>query len=253
VRKGTYRISFGRYDEKTTFTVVPVYDRKNIAKAMAYYEKKFDNYKQKLLSEIAKEKKINEAKKLKAKNEINALLEKYSKEDDAQEKLETQQEINRLKYDTMIRAQRKSQVQMFNSLEDERLADRINNAIYRSFSIRQFGVYNCDCPAILPMGADVVASFIDSTGHPLNLKQVSLIELTKKIMFTIYPYNFNHFKFNPSDENMICAVTDNYKFVYFTTKDFKKVKRSGDYTFKMRTSEAEIESSEDIDDILALN
>jgi len=74
-------------------------------------------------------------------------------------------------------------------METQQAIYQVNNALYRSFQIRGFGVYNCDCPYNLPQGGSVAAKFVDDKGKNINFNQVQLIELSKNMMFNYYSGN----------------------------------------------------------------
>ena len=237
-KKGVYNISFTCYEKKAEYEVTPVYDKNDINKAIEIFEKKFESYKTILLAGIENKIKIKEEKELKEIKEINILVEKYKKENDEQKKEEIQNEINMIKMDSIVRGIRKQ--------------NQTNEVLYRTFSIKQFGTYNCDCPSKMPKGDPFIASFVDPKGNPIKFDHVTLTQLSKNLFYNYYSNGFNDFKFDPNDKNMLCAITADGKLTYFTANDFKGVNISGEYTFKMRISPKEINNSDDIEEILAL-
>jgi hypothetical protein len=238
-KKGVYNICFGSYDEKINFEVIPVYDKTNIGQAVEVFEKKFEEYKKLLLAEIEKEKIQRNEKAIAEKKSNEKLMEKY--------KEEYQEELNYTeKRDSIIAAFKKSE-------KAQQTVNQAENAIYRTFSIRSFGIYNCDCPRIYPKGATIAASFADQSGKPLSINKITFVELSRKILFPYYSGDFNYFRFDPEASNLLLGITMDGKLAYFTAADFKDVKTSGAYTFKMKIYSKEVKSSADIDDILAMD
>jgi len=250
-RKGVYNISFACYEKKVEYEVTPVYDKNDFDKAIKIFEKKFESYKTLLFAEIEKEKKLEIERKRKAEKEIKELSKKYKKEEKEQKKQEMEQAANKIKMDNLLKKQANQQV-------IQQVNIQVNSTpyypVYRTFGISQFGIYNSDCPMNLPEGATISATFVDPKGQPLHLYNydVILLQPSDKKMFVYHKCSYANFKFNPDVTNIICTSTIDGKLAYFTAEDFKDVKRSGEYTFKMRISPREIKSSNDIDELLAL-
>lgn len=249
-KKGTYNVEFGGYSEKASYEVIPVYDKMSIGKAIKYYEQKFAAYKNLLLTKIETEKKNNENQKILEQKKMFDLVEKFKKEDNMLKILELQKENNQKKIKEYQKTLFKNEEAKMKNLD---AVTQVNTAIYRTFSIKNFGLYNCDCPYSLPQGAMIAAKFSDQDGNSIELNKLVLIELSSNKMFNYYMGTFNNFKFDPKQKNMLCASTTKGQFVYYTADDFKDVVTTGEFTFRMRLSTKEINSFEDIDEELALN
>jgi hypothetical protein len=233
--RGTYNISFTRYDENINYEVCPVYDSANIDQAIALYEEKFEMYKTLLLAEIEKEIANREKEFSEMQSRMKENSDKYRTEDEEKEKME------------ILKDSVRDEVRKYEEVVE------VRTAIYRTFSIRSFGTYNCDYPLGLPKGGLVFASFTDPDGKALQfVDEISLFQLSNKMMYRYTIGNFKNFRFNPDSKNVLCGVTTDGKLAYFNANDFKKVKTSGEYTFVMRILSYKIYSTDDLDVILGL-
>lgn len=95
------------------------------------------------------------------------------------------------------------------------------NMVMREFVIQDFGIWNSDCPASLPEGAQMFVKLIDSrTKKPIELSHVFLVEKGRNAIFTYYSNDLATFKFNPAAENMLWAVTNDGKLAIVSTDAF---------------------------------
>lgn len=93
--------------------------------------------------------------------------------------------------------------------------------IYQEFSIRNFGIWNCDRPSKLPDGVRFCASFqIEGDYKPANVK---LVDLKKNALFTYYEYAFNTFKLNPGSSNILLTPVSEETVAYMLPDEVKKL------------------------------
>lgn len=119
----------------------------------------------------------------------------------------------------------------------------LKNRILRTLEVNLFGFVNCDLPINYPQGAKVKASFIDSNGTAIVLKNIVLIEKGRNALFRYK----DEIQYNPSKENILWGITQDEKLAYFTSEDFKSLENSSDKSlFKMRVHPNKLTSYEEI-------
>lgn len=122
------------------------------------------------------------------------------------------------------------------------MAFEIENKVTRTFQIAQFGIWNSDCPKKLPSEAIVKAKFVNENGEELSFSRVYLVLKDRNEVITISSDDLvKGLRFNPKEECMIWAVTNNNNSVGFVqSNQFKEINNAKLFTFKMDL----IESSE---------
>lgn len=143
-----------------------------------------------------------------------------------------------------------AEVAKFEKLEEERAiakrrGDGASQFVYRTFTVRNFGVWNSDCPYTLPQGALVQANFETEDGKDLEIASVFLIESDKNAVYKINPGE--KISFNPSSDNLLIVVTyDNYMGI-FTKEQFKSLTaKTKSYNFRVKMIRKENYKPEDI-------
>jgi hypothetical protein len=209
---------------KKVFSVYPVFEGKQYEEAKKIYDKKFQEYTQKIEARKTEEKPLKED------------VEKQKQE--AIAKWEAQQE------DLLAQSQ-------------------LNNLVSREFSINGFGFYNCDSPQRFPIGANLSPfTMADKEGKELKSQFGSNNILSYSSTTQIYYpaclvekgrnalFNFNG-KFNPKTENILWQTLPDNNLAIFKPEDFKQInKTTGDYTFKMDV--IQIESVEQMKEVLGI-
>jgi hypothetical protein len=121
--------------------------------------------------------------------------------------------------------------------------------VIRHFTVSHFGIWNSDCPSMLPVGVSVAANFQDDKKDSLNGLDVYLVDKSRNALFIYHPGH--NCQFNPSATNLAWCVTRNNQIAIFTPEDFKKIKvNSGDYTFNLKVVDKEVSSDDDIKSLL---
>ncbi|MBC7884821.1 MAG: hypothetical protein H7X99_05065, partial [Saprospiraceae bacterium] len=122
-------------------------------------------------------------------------------------------------------------------IEENRLKSIITtnrnlNKIYRTFSILEFGIYNCD--QIIENGInEILADYIDQDGNKIKVTNSALVNLNKNALFEFIGSSLKVF---PNDKQGILSYNSEGLY-FFTTSDFKNSQINADtksYTFKMR-------------------
>ena len=143
--------------------------------------------------------------------------------------------------------------------EETRLAQEAN--FLRSFKIEQFGVFNWDVWK-KPERMLVNASFdFGQDISDLNQIMVFLITADKRSVVRYSPQDFGKFSFDPNDNNEMVAILPNNKMAVFSRENFKKINidalrsqgESPQYTFKMTVEDQEIQSMNDLNQVMAMN
>lgn len=105
------------------------------------------------------------------------------------------------------------------------------NLVFRSFTVREFGVWNCDCPIKLPKGQMVFPIFVnkDNKLDTLSFGNVYLAETGRNAMFTLFDYYVTGgFEFDPGAENLLWFVTSDNHLAVFYPEDFEKLPGNSD-------------------------
>jgi hypothetical protein len=210
-----YQITFSTSKQKYQVVAVPVLEDKDYAAARQVYDVKYAQYQQAL-----KDKKEEEAK-------LQAQLEQRRKEMEA----DIQKEI--VMQDSLQKIYGSRQQQAF--------------LVWRSFSVAKFGIYNCDCPAHFPVGINVVASLKDvKTGGLLRVQYLYLVEKGRNVMYSYSPGTLNNFRYNPNAQNMIWAVTSDFKMAVIKPDAFKALPVQGNkLTLELNVIDRKFENSDE--------
>src|SRR6185436_13717605 len=207
----SYRITLTKGKEKFSYIVYPVFEGKNYDEALKEFKIKSELYEKKYAERIAEEKKKKEE------------LEQEMKRYEAGLKYYEEQNAKYLK------------------------ASQSLSLVYRSFSINSFGYWNCDRPYEAPTVNTVVASFTYGDGKKLELNAVYLTEKNRNLIYTYSGPDYSSFRYDPNSASMIWAVTADYRVAVFSYDDFTAMGNPrGNYTFKMRVSDKNFTSEEEV-------
>jgi len=122
--------------------------------------------------------------------------------------------------------------------------------IYRTFQVKQFGIWNSDCPSSMPQGVEVFAKFESSGGEKIDIAAVYLVEKGKNAMYNLYvPQKFS---FNPDAENVLLVVTKTGKLGWIKNDVFDVINTSTkNFTFKLNMLNKDNYTLADIDGIVS--
>jgi hypothetical protein len=194
--KSTYTVTFTKGDLNRSYVTYIVVDEINYAAAKKTYDERYAAY------EVAL-KKRNDAAQQQQKDKEGRLLNA-----DAHRIF-----VN----DTLAAHAMKLQAAAFAQSEKE-------DMVMREFVIRDFGTWNSDCPSSLPEGAEMFVKLIDSkTKKELKISHAYLVEKGRNAIFTYYSRDLAQFRFNPSSENLLWAVTSDGKLAVFSAEAFSNL------------------------------
>ena len=96
--------------------------------------------------------------------------------------------------------------------------------VMREFVVRDFGIWNSDCPSSLPQGAEMLVKLLDSrTKKTIDVSHVFLVEKGRNAIFTYYNNDLAAFRFNPEAENLLWAVTSDGKLAVVSAATFENI------------------------------
>lgn len=251
-KKGYYFVEFSLGKRKVVYHVKAVFVGKDYDQALLVYEEKMQQNeklkKQRIEKEAnAKKKYIEDSianEKIKQENletqKLNQLIEERNKQI-ARKNEEILQENERKKatYIAYLEEQKKWQEEQrrkdsFTQVEQQKIVIETqknqqkeidfvqvlanNDAAFRSFEITQFGIWNCDHPA-LRQSIIVKAKFEDMYKNPLYVNNITVINTLQNTIFQFE--NPDRIAFSPSGNNMIIATVNN-KIAFLSFERFKK-------------------------------
>jgi hypothetical protein len=220
----TYKVTFSypMSGPQRTYEVTanPVKDG-NMEKALAKYDALYDAYK----------KRLNEAEKADLAAHQALLKEKTTYENVFQNYVELQRKNEAL------------------SVKNANQVAEATQVVYRTFQIKQFGIWNSDCPQSMPQGVEVFANFETADGQKVNIAGVYLVEKGKNALYNLYvPEKFS---FNPDAENVLLVITCDHKLGWVKNNVFEGIdKATKTFTFKLNMLSKDNYTSADIDGIL---
>ncbi len=106
------------------------------------------------------------------------------------------------------------------------LAVIVENKITRTFQIGKFGIWNSDIPEKMPSQAVVIPTFKDDlTGNNIELKDIFMVQKDRNVVLDIaYLDYYNGLKYNPGEECMLWAVTeDKLNVAVITVDEFNRL------------------------------
>ncbi len=198
---GVYHLVFLHENRKVSYRVKPVFEEEDYEKALIVFNKNNRTY------ELADAQRKAENRSLEKAN--NLQLAENEKIDRQNEITLEKNRIAKLNYDR------------FNKIYEQQVDAqnfRIKEYVLRTFSINQFGIWNCDRPMILQNTIPISLDFKDDQGN-------SLQNMTAYVVYenlnTLYPISGNIFRFNPDTKSQFWGVSEG-EFYYFTYDDFVK-------------------------------
>ena len=234
-----YEIKLTANSDKRTLIAKPVFEGKDLVKAMSKYNSKFEKWNNRVIKQEQTIEEIEANYQLK--------LEKWKKEE---KKLAEAQ-----KKDAELRSNGKLQNKFISSF----LA--VNTTpTRRVLNLSGIGITNLDCMINTkpksPKGQKIKAKFIDSkTGAVIVPLFVYLIEKGKNLIYTFNKEQYATFKFNPKEKNTLFTLTPEGKLAVFRTPDFSNIPENyeGEKVFKLEVSDKILINKEEVDSFLAGN
>jgi len=130
--------------------------------------------------------------------------------------------------------------------------------VMREFEIKNFGIWNSDCPESLPQGEPMLVKLIDSrTKTIMQVEHLYLVEKGRNAIYTFYASDLDRFQFNANAENLVWAITMDGKLAVASGDELKAMslktvngKKEGSLT--MTVSEAKLTSVEQAKTVLGI-
>ncbi len=136
------------------------------------------------------------------------------------------------------------------SMRSAQLVSEASQVVYRTFQVKQFGIWNSDCPQSMPQGAEVFAKFENGKGESVKIAAVYLVEKGKNALYNLYTPE--RFSFNPDAENVLLVITKDHKLGWVSADTFEAIgKDTKSFIFKLNMLDKESYTSSDIDKIIA--
>jgi hypothetical protein len=213
----SYTVTFTHGPKTSTYVTDVVVDAKDFAAAKKIYDAKYAAY-QKTLQAI-NDKNATDEKSLEA-NLLNADAKRIFGNEEA-----------------MRAALAKRKLANMNEEKED--------MVVREFVIRDFGIWNSDCPSSLPDGPPMLVKLIDSrTKKPMVVNHVVLVEKGKNAIFTYYANDLVHFQFNKNAENLLWAVTQDGKLAVCSNDDLQLIAGKSEANLTMTVSADDLKTPE---------
>lgn len=174
--------------------VYPVLNDADYATAMSSYEKKFEDY-NKLLAK-------KEAEELKLKQEMEAKQKAL---------IEERKQLSEQALREKIRLQKQQEEE-----RNEQYAG-LNNGqkVIRTFQVNNFGVYNSDCPKLMPSGGQLKVIYaLNEKDVPLQPLMVYMVEHGSNKLFTYDNKSFYDLKYDTDKDYTVCVVSKGNLYIY---------------------------------------
>ncbi len=181
--RGTYTVTFFKGNVKKQVTVYPVFEGADYDRALKLFEEKNKEY----LSKVEQKKELEKKKQ----EDYKQLIENVKKE---QEKMKKES-------DAMLK-----QMKDENNKQQELWALRAN--VTREFTIRNFGVWNCDNPHLMN-ASSMNAAFYDQDGQPVRMVNVCLVNRKLNgLTFCWLHSNNGVFRYSQKGKHFMWTVND---------------------------------------------
>ncbi len=160
-----------------------------------------------------------------------------------EEQLKNEQGIYEDVFEKYAELQRQTAV-LYNNVSEA------SQVVYRTFQVKQFGIWNSDCPSSMPQGVEVFAKFENKSGEEIKIAAVYLVEKGKNALYNLYVPK--QFSFNPDAENVLLVITNKGKLGWVSNEIFQNIDKSTkNYTFKIQLLDKESYTAKDIDGIVS--
>lgn len=224
-----YEITLTKGNRKETYKVMPALKGQDFKNAYRAFEEKFDQYQKQLTTRLETEAK----KKAEYQEKIRALEEAQER----QKRLFDQYRVNM----ELISGNAKSEQKI-----------SVRTKVSRVFSIMSFGVYNSDrtIPA-KPNGQKFMASFVSINQEPLLLETAQLIEKNTNSVYNYSSTEFEKFKMDPKEDNLLLAITPSGKLGFFDSEYMHSISpKAKEHTFHVNLFDVSKMSRQELRDKL---
>jgi len=247
---GIYDITFTNVKRKVTYKVRPVLEGADYDAAMKVFNQKNKAYEEALRKRQTQDQLISDS--ITAKNK--QVLEKINAGREWNDKMNALiLERNKKLREQQLRAieeQQKSQNQLLDKLGKRGTDIRMSTEIIRTFSINNFGIWNCDHPEYPKDEMPILAYYSDAANNPILFQNIAVVYKGFNGI-TQFPYA-TQIRVIPNKENMLWSIQDG-SFYYFTYNDFMQAGISRERTtfiFRMRKATQQITSYDQIRELI---
>jgi len=218
-----FTVTFIKNDSKVDVKVKPVLVGKDYNQALEKFNQKFATYNQ----EAASRKASIDAKKVE--------LEKIKADRLAVANLEFDEKMEKLR--DMGR-------------DDMATVELVKREVLNKFTVSSFGIWNCDRP-LPPYAGNLKGKFMDQHDTEYNGPTAFIVDKNRNSVAKFNASEGINVQFNMKSENLMWFVTKENKLAVYRPEDFKKINHAqGKHTFVMNLEEQEIDSEDDIREIL---
>jgi len=189
-----YLLTLKTRNRMEKLVVYPVLCEADYDKAIAGYEKKFEEY-NKFVAE-------NRAEEERLKKEMEAKQKAFTEE---QKKLTAE----------LLREKVRMQQQQETQLAEQFATMGNQQKVMRLFQVSNFGIYNSDCPKTLPDKEIIVTYALNETELPITPLTVYVVEHGgRNIVYTYDSKSFYNLKYDVDRQYSLCVVAKGTMYLY---------------------------------------
>lgn len=203
--------------------VYPALTGADYEKALSSYEAKFKDYKTALAKKEADEKRIKD---------------EYEKKQAAF--LADQKKLNEEYVKELVKMKRQQE----QDLEQQFATLSKSQTVIRVFQVRDFGVYNSDCPQSMPNGSTISPIYTLNNGQErIRPTDTYLMHTDKNLVFIVH--GNDKLSFNPSESYKLCVLSGN-KFYVCDEAAFTAVMKTKQNSIPLKEISMELNSPDDL-------
>ncbi len=136
------------------------------------------------------------------------------------------------------------------ALNDNETETHARYKIINRFKVDRLGIWNCDRP-IQQDVSKLKARFIDSNNVKHDLNTAFIVSKNKNTIKRHYTKEGSQLPIDAKDDNLMWLVTNDNKIAVFRPEEFKAINtKKGDHTFVMKVIDKDIQSKEDVREVL---
>lgn len=251
--EGVYSITFTNALRKVTYKVRPVLEGADYTAALKVFNEKNRQYEEALKNRIVNDQRIIDSitvlnkQQLDKMNAAKARNEKMNALIAARNKQLKEQRAEMVRRSEELRKAEEERFLLFERNQEKYIANiALTGEILRTFTISNFGVWNCDHPQYPVNEIPLFVKYTDSSNNSLPLFSVSVVYKGFNGI-TQFP-SAGQIRVIPGSENMIWSIADE-SFYYFSYADFMQsgiTKDSKDFVFRLRKAGKKITSYKEI-------
>lgn len=220
-----YELELEKAGESIKVPVIPVLTGTDYDKAMAEFNRDFENWKRQT-----------------AERESKLAVQKAA----LAKRVEEEKKLASQEFDERIKELRQQ------GLDYAANNEIIKKKVVNRFTASEFGIWNCDRP-LPPQVIQMAASFKDESGKKFTNRTAYLVDKSRNTVFQFLADENTELRFNKSTENLIWLVTEDNKIAIFRPAKFKDIPSDkSKYEFVMETVNKEIKTEQDIREILSM-